>query len=415
MSERKDVLCAVFCFLTLWLYVRYAHSPSRIRYSLVMISFCLALMSKPMAVTLPIVMLLLDYWPLRRNIRWLEKTPLFALAAISAAITLLVQYQSGAVKSVAHFPIALRIENALTSYLIYVGQTFWPARLAVFYPFAAEIPVWKPVIAAALLFAVSVLVWRLRTSRPYLLVGWLWFLIMLLPVIGIVQVGTQSHADRYMYLPMTGLLTMLAWGALDLVTRWPRLKRIGLLFAGAACVVCGAATTVQLETWQNSGTLFEHALAVTDQNYIAEHNLGSYLLDVPGQLPAAISHLHKALEINPDSVQAHSDLGIALAKSGRRDQAAQEFQTAVQIDPNAEQPRRNMEVAAEESYDRGVELTKAKNTDEAIREFQTALRLKPDYAEAYNDLGVAYSGAAGSPAASDKRIRSGGPPQAGLC
>ena len=391
ISERKDVLCALFSFLTLWLYVRYAERPSPARYAIMLLSFALALMSKPMAITLPLVMLGLDYWPLRRKGTWVERAPFYGLAIISGLITLLVQQQSGAVKTLGNFPLPLRIANALSSYAVYVAQTFWPVRLAVFYPFPAEIPVWKPVLGAALIVAVSAITWGLRKGNPYLIVGWTWFLIMLLPVIGIVQVGAQSHADRYMYLPMTGLLIMLAWGVRDLVGRWPRWKPAALAIAGGACAACAAATTVQLQTWQNSGTLFERALAVTNDNYIAEHNLGSYLLDVPGQLQPAISHLKRALQINPRSVQAHSDLGIALAKSGQMTEAATEFKTALAIDPTAEQPRQNLDRAAEAAYNRGVELMKSKDTTEAIQQFQAATAINPNYAEAHNDLGVAYS------------------------
>ena len=313
----------------------------------------------------------------------------------SGLITFLIQQQSGAVKTLGNFPLLLRIENALASYAVYLGQTFCPARLAVFYPFPANIPIWKPFLGAALLIAVSAIGWKLRKPAPYLIVCWAWFVITLVPVIGIVQVGAQSHADRYMYLPMTGLLIMLAWGVRDLVGRWRRWKPAALAVAAAACASCAVATTIQLQAWQNSGTLFEHALAVTKDNYIAEHNLGSYLLDKPDQLQPAISHLKRALEINPNSAQAHSDLGIALAKAGRPTQAAAEFRTALRIDPTAEQPRQNLATAAEAAYDRGVELMKEKNTTDAIQQFQAAIAINPDYAEAHNDLGVALSSDAG--------------------
>jgi tetratricopeptide (TPR) repeat protein len=391
ISERKDVLCAFFFFLTLWLYVRYAERPGATRYALVLVGFALALMSKPMAITLPVVLLLLDYWPLRRGRKWTEKIPLFVLSAVSAIITVAVQQQSGAVKSLGNFPLPLRIENALASYAVYAGQTFRPTRLAVFYPFQTDIPLWKPVIGGVLLAAGIGFVWKFRHSRPYLLAGWLWFVIMLLPVIGIVQVGAQSHADRYMYLPMAGLLIMAAWGVLDLVKHRPRFRTLAAYTASALCASCAVLAARQVQTWRNSGTLFEHALAVTKDNYIAEHNLGSYLLNVPGQLPAAEDHLRKALAINPDSVQARNDLGIALAKSGQTAQAASQFQAAVALDPHAEQPRHNLEVTAEEHFNRGVEAMRAKNTTEAIREFQAALKLKPDYAEAHNNLGIAYA------------------------
>ena len=345
ISERKDTLSALFWFLTLWLYVRYVETPSRSRYALVFLAFCGDVMSKPMAVTLPIVLLLIDYWPLKRAIAWrkllIEKAPLFAVTLTSAAVTYFVQQGSGAVKALSNFPLALRLENALDSYVVYLGQTFWPSNLAVFYPFPAEISVWKPVAAAVLIVGISGIIWSLRQTRGYMFTGWLWFLITLLPVIGIVQAGAQSHADRYMYLPMTGLLIMLAWGVLEVVLRWPKLKVAAFAAGGLACLGCAGATRLQLSYWQNSRSLFEHALAVTERNYIAEHNLGSYLLDVPGQLPLAISHLEKALEINPGSTQAHSDLGVAFAKSGRQKEAIQEFETALQIDPTAEQVRHN--------------------------------------------------------------------------
>jgi Tfp pilus assembly protein PilF len=390
ISERKDTLSAFFWFLTLCLYLRYIERPSALRYSFVLIAFCLDLMSKPMAVTLPLVLLLVDYWPLKRKFLWREKVPFFALAAASGLVTFAVQQHSGAVKNFEYFTLPLRIENALNSYAIYLGQTFWPRRLAVFYPFPADIPVWRPLLAAVLMVGISWSVWKFR-SRRYLITGWFWFLITLLPVIGIVQVGTQSHADRYMYLPMTGLLIMLAWGALDAVLRWPKLKPAALLLAGATCAGSAAAASSQLQTWQNSGTLFEHALAVTEDNYVAEHQLGNYLLNVPGQLPSAISHLHKALAINPRSAPAHSDLGIALAKTGQIDEAIQQFHAALHLDPHAEPPRLNLEAAAEECYERGVGHMKLKDAIDAIHDFQTALRLKPDYPEAYNNLGVAYA------------------------
>jgi tetratricopeptide (TPR) repeat protein len=261
----------------------------------------------------------------------------------------------------------------------------------VFYPLSADIPLWKPVIGALLLLAGFGFVWKFRTSQPYLLVGWLWFVIMLLPVIGIVQVGAQSHADRYMYLPMAGLLIMAAWGVLELVKHRPRFRTVAAYAAGAMCASCAVLTAQQVQTWGNSGTLFEQALAVTKDNSIAEHNLGNYLLDVPGQLPAAEDHLRRALAINPDSAQARNDLGIALAKSGQTAQAASEFQAAVALDPHAEQPRRNLQANAQDNFDRGVEAMKSKNTTEAISDFQAALKLKPDYAEAHNNLGIAYT------------------------
>jgi Flp pilus assembly protein TadD len=394
ISERKDVLCAFFFLATLCAYLWYVKRPRAARYGAATVSFALALMSKPMAVTLPFVLLLLDYWPLRRRGSWREKVPFFLLAAVSAAVTLAVQQSSGAVKALANFPLPLRMENAFTSYAVYIGQTFWPARLAVFYPFPADIPVWKPLLGAAVLFAGFGCTWRFRQHR-YVVTGWLWFVITLVPVIGIIQVGAQSHADRYMYLPMTGLLIMLAWGALNCVQRWPRLKSAVLTLGATCAVACAVSASVQLRTWRNSGTLFEHALRVTRDNYIAEHNLGSYLLGQPGQLAAAEDHLRKALALNPDSVQARNDLGIALAKDGKEAEAAKEFQSAARLDATAEQPRRNLETAAQDAFARGVSLMKANDVNGAIQAFQAALQANPRYAEAHNDLGMAYTQIAG--------------------
>jgi tetratricopeptide (TPR) repeat protein len=391
ISERKDVLCAVFFLATLCAYVWYLKRLSVARYLVVAFLFALALISKPMAVTLPFVLLLIDFWPLKRGWKWMEKVPLFLLAAAASAITYLVQQQSGAVKALANFPLSLRLENAFASYAIYLGQTFWPARLAVFYPFRTDIPVWQPVLGALLLIGGFAAAYRFRDSRPYLLTGWLWFVIMLLPVIGLVQVGAQSHADRYMYLPMIGLLIIVLWAALDAVRRWPSSRNGVVLFASAVCTVCAIMAAIQIGTWKNSGTLFEHALAVTQDNYIAEHNLGTYLLDQPGQLASATAHLQRALQINPDSAQARSDLGIALAKSGHLVEAEKQFKTAVALQPNAQQPRQNLQAAAQEHYQRGVQFMKANNIPQAIAEFQAAVRMDPGNAEAHNNLGVAYS------------------------
>jgi tetratricopeptide (TPR) repeat protein len=433
VSERKDVLCALFWFLTLWAWVRFTLKPSRSRYLLAVASFCLGLMSKPMIVTLPFVLLLLDFWPLRRGLRVREKLPFFALSAATALITILVQQSGGAVEAFSTVPLSLRIENAAVSYIVYIAKTFWPSALAVFYPYPANLPAWQHILAALAILGISVAVWMAWRRHPYLAVGWLWYLGTLVPVIGLVQVGSQARADRYMYVPMVGLALMLAWGAVDVLRKWPAAKTGITILAVAGCACCVPLTWMQAAYWKNSESLYRHALAVTNDNALAEHNLGSYLLDAPGRLPEAIRHLQAALRINPDSASAHSDLGSALARTGRTMEAIPEFQAALRLNPNSAivhnnlanalldtgrrfdaiaeyryalsldpgyaDARRNLAIAqqapaadsAEAHYSAGVDLSHAGRLAEAIAEFDTALRLHPDYAEAQNNLGVALS------------------------
>jgi tetratricopeptide (TPR) repeat protein len=386
VAERKDVLSACFWFLTLWAYVRYAERPGWGRYLAVALSLCLGLMAKPMVVTLPFVLLLLDYWPLARlrqhwrKAIW-EKLPLLGLSGAAAAITYLVQEHAGAVKAL---PLGTRLANATLSCAIYIQKTFWPARLAVFYPYPRSFD-YLPILAAGLLLAVvTVGVIVLRRRAQYLLTGWGWFAITLLPVIGLVQVGGQARADRYMYIPMVGLLIMLVWGAAEILERW-QTKVVAVLLAAAACVACAALTWVQVGYWRNSETLFRHALAVTEDNSVANHNLGSYLMASPGRLQEAFPYLEAAVRIDPDSAPAHTDLGSALARIGRLPEAIAQFEEAILLAPDAPIPHNNL----------GSALTEAGRLREAIAEFQTALRLDPGYDEARRNLAAAQAG--GSP------------------
>jgi protein O-mannosyl-transferase len=392
VAERKDVLCGVFWFLTLWAYTRYAERPDLSRYFLVLVSFCLGLLSKPMIVTLPFALVLLDIWPLRRDIRkaFREKIPLLTLSAIAAVITYFVQQNSRAVKS---FPLELRTENALVSYVIYILRTFWPSKLAVFYPYPVEVPAWEAVLSALVLVGVTVAVLQVFRSRTYLAAGWFWYLGTLVPVIGIVQVGAQARADRYTYIPMVGLLIMLAWGAADAVEIWPRLKPVIATAAAAACGCCVVLTFMQLGYWNNSESLFAHALEVTQRNYVAHHNLGLAIADQPGRMPEAIAHYRAALAILPDSVEARSDLGSALAKTGHLKEAIAEYETALRIAPDCTICKNNLALAkdqmAQAYFQDGLALAKGGHAQEAIVQFEAALHLEPDYAEAHNDLGVA--------------------------
>ena len=287
IAERKDVLSALFWFLALWAYVRG-------RKWLVLAAFCLGLMAKLMIVTLPFVLLLMDVWPLRRpraaSLIW-GKLPLFALSAAAAVATYLVQRESGAVQALEQFPLGLRIENALVTYLVYLLRTIWPARLAAFYPYPAHIPLWQAALAAAPLAGITAAVLRLRRDRPYLAVGWLWFLGTLVPVIGLVQVGAQARADRYMYVPMAGLAIMLSWGIAELQWKWAPAT------AATFVAVCMALTAVQAGYWRSSETLFGHALDVTEGNYLAHHNLGVALAEDPSRTSEAIAQYQAALDI----------------------------------------------------------------------------------------------------------------------
>jgi len=381
ISERKDVLSALFWFLALGAYVRYTARPSLRRYLAVAGWFALGLMAKPMIVTLPLVLLLVDFWPLRRPLTVAlirEKIPLLALSAMAAAATWVVQQRSGAVEALAAFPPALRVENALVSYCTYIAKMFWPAGLSVFYPYPAEVSVAKAALAAGALAAVTALALRARRRAPYMAAGWFWYLGTLLPVIGLIQVGGQARADRYTYVPMIGLWVAIAWGAAELLRRWPRAQ---MALAAGAVLLCVPPAWTQIGYWQNSGTLFRHALAVTSGNYLAEHNLGNYLLEIPGRLPEAIDHLQASLRLHPESAKAHTDLATALVRiPGRLPEAIAEYRAAIRLAPEAAIPHNNLGNALAHVPGR---------LPQAIAEYQTALRLDPDYPAAHNNLGSA--------------------------
>jgi tetratricopeptide (TPR) repeat protein len=351
-------------------------------------------MSKPMIVTLPLVLLLLDVWPLRRGLwRLREKLPFFALSIFASFVTYAVQTGAGAAEAV-QAPLGLRIENALVSYAAYIGNMFWPADLAVFYPYPQGLPVWQVILAVVVIGGISGFAWRRFPTEPYFAVGWLWYLVTLVPVIGLVQVGAQARADRYTYVPMVGLCIMLAWGAESFALHWPRAKPAIVALAASVCVAWAAAAWVQIGYWRNSESLFQHAVDVTSGNYVAEHNLGSALMEEPGRLPDAIRHLQRAVQIKPDSARAHSDLGSALSKlPDRLPQVIAEYQLAVRYSPGSAIPHYNL----------GNALAAAGRLPEALAEWETAVRLDPSYAprlqqplaEGHNNMGVALTGAPG--------------------
>jgi tetratricopeptide (TPR) repeat protein len=397
VAERKDVLSGVFFMLTLGAYVRYARQPwSAARYGLVMCLFALGLMSKPMLVTLPLVLLLLDYWPLNR---WradaatqpvyrlggwrvprrviLEKLPLLGLVAASCVATLYAQ--TGAIRSLENLSLPLRVGNALISYVAYLGQMFWPSGLAVLYPLPANGgPPWEKILALVLLLLISAGVWVLRKTRSYLVVGWLWYLIMLAPVIGIVQVGSQARADRYTYLPQIGLYVLLTWAAADLCVGW-RWRRV-LLGGGSAIILAVLIFCAHAQTayWRNNESLWTHTLACTSDNAVAHNNLG-LALSQKGKVDEAIAQFQKALQINPDSAQAHNNLGAALFQKGNVDEAIAHYRMALQINPDYMEAQNNL----------GLALLQKGNVDEAIAHYQQALQIDPDYADAHDNLGNA--------------------------
>jgi protein O-mannosyl-transferase len=391
IAERKDVLGALFFLLTVWVYLNYVERPAAWRYLLLMVAFSCALLSKSMTVTLPFVLLLLDFWPLGRLTRAaddanaptaarvvIEKIPLIALAIAASFITFLVQRGGGAVIADL-LPLGVRIENALVSYVVYALKFFWPSNLAVFYPYA-EIPAWQPILAALVLAAITVLVIVQRRARPYLEVGWFWYLGMLVPVIGLIQVGVQSRADRYTYLPIIGIAIMLAWGAADLVARLPALKPAMAAVAVALCASWMVLTWLDLQSWRNSVALFQHAVEATQDNYVAYSNLGAALRH-DGRVDAAIPNFERALSIKPHFADAHNGLGEALLAEGRLEEASPHLAEAVRLDPQSASAHVNL----------GSALSKRGDSNAAADQYRIALQLDPNSAPAHSGLGVALA------------------------
>ena len=386
IAERKDVLNAFFWFLTLWFYARYVERPGVGRYLAVLLAFCLGLMTKPMIVTLPFVLLLLDVWPLRRTLRrslLLEKLPLLALAAGASIVTFLAQRSAGAVAPLAGTSFALRLENALVSYLVYIRDMLWPAGLAVLYPLPQTLPIFGVIAAVLALAGISLLVARQFRARPYLAVGWCWYLGTLAPVIGLVQVGSQSHADRYTYVPMIGLSIMLAWGVADLAEHWPCARKAVIAAAIAAIAACAAVTWFQIQYWASTETLERHALQVTSGNFIMHNNLSDYYLEQKRDEDAR-EEAAEALRINPEYLEAHLHLATALNRMGNRADAEIEYRRALELRPEGE-------LLFEAHSGLGEALATQHRTAEALPELQIAARLAPANAVARFNLGIALA------------------------
>ena len=367
VAERKDVLSSLFWLLTLLFYARFVKKSGFAWYLCALLSYIAGLMTKPMLVTLPLVMLLLDYWPFNRfagnqgakeNPSLLsrssslltlvkEKNPFFMLSALSAVITIYGQHKGGAMLSLVKLPVELRIENALIAYIKYLGLMIWPHDLAILYPFPGSLPLWQAIGAGVLLLLISLVVVRCRQRCPYLVTGWFWFLVTLLPVIGLVQVGSQALADRYTYIPLTGLFVLCCWLTPDLMRGWRHRQVMLGILGGVVIVVLTSVTWRQLSYWKDDLSLYQHTLAVTTGNYLILNNYG-VALNERGRIDESMVMLRQAISIKPDHAEALYNLGRLYLQDLNRPQ-------------------------------------------EALPLFARAIAVKPDYIDAYNNLGAAYN------------------------
>jgi tetratricopeptide (TPR) repeat protein len=423
IAERKDVLSALFFMTSLWAYALYTRKPNAARYMLVASAFAAGLMAKPMLVTLPFVLLLLDVWPLNR-VRleagqakvWrrlvLEKAPLLVLSIASSATTLIFHSERGGIGSFDVFPLGQRLANSISSYAAYMRDMFWPAHLAAFYPYEA-VSMLRLTISAVVLIAISVFVIRKARSHTYLLVGWLWYLGTLMPVSGLVQAGTQARADRFTYIPLIGLFIMVAWGLPRLAERW-QYRSFAPPIAGIVILLTAMAASRQVQYWENRSTLWERALQVTRGNYVAHNILGMALADA-GRVDEAIAHYKQAIHARLDYSDAHNNLGIAFARQNRLDEAVSEFRKAIDLGKRAADPHYNLGFAlalqgrtreALAQYDEALRVdptlaaahTKAGDAllnegriQDALVRYRNALRVQPGFALAHNNLGVALA------------------------
>jgi tetratricopeptide (TPR) repeat protein len=400
VAERKDVLSTLFWLLAIGAYWRYTRLPSARRFLPVAVALGLGLCAKPMLVTAPFTLLLLDRWPLRRFaaagprplLRLVgEKLPLLLLAAGSGAITLLAQRSGRALGTLDSYAITDRLANAVVSYAAYLWKMFWPTGLAVHYPHPrGDLPVWQWSLAAFALALITVAVFRARRARPYLVVGWLWYLVTLVPVIGLIQVGQQAMADRYTYVPLIGPFIMLVWGVPDLISsplrRWtgaagggsPHRLAPALVSVGAIAVLI-VVTSLQVRHWRDSATLFRRALAVTESNAVAHNGLGLALI-VDRRPGEAVPHFRRALKIRPGFAEAHNNLGGALAALGRVAEAIDHYERALILDPRYPEALNNL----------GVALARKGKVVEAIERFRSAVALRPGYGKAHANLSAAF-------------------------
>jgi tetratricopeptide (TPR) repeat protein len=439
VAERKDVLSTLLWLLTLWAYVGYVRKPDRKRYLLTVLFFALGLMAKPMLVTLPFVLLLLDFWPLGRFSTALqatadsaggskqtstnvvlksalplvrEKIPFFLLAAASSVVTFVAQKEGGAVGTKVIFPFGVRIANAIHSYVAYLLKASWPGKLSVFYRYELEgYPSYEVALAALLLISVTVLALRFASRFPYVAFGWLWYLGTLVPVIGLVQVGQQAMADRYTYVPLIGIFVLIAWGAPDVAAKWTIAKKPLAIAAVLLLLACSAATWFQLRYWRNTTSLFSRALEIDKDNYIGHEILGTGLAR-RGKYQEALDHFREALRYMPSETQVMNNVAYCLYHLGKVDQALEQYATKLKINPDDPVALRELgqvrfdqgkfEEAADlfsraqrKSPDNlallcslGNALAKLGRNQQAIDAYNSALRAQPAYADAIFGLGV---------------------------
>ena len=386
IAERKDVLSGVFWMLSLWLYARYVEEPRMLRYTLVLLSFLCGLMAKPMVVTLPVVLLLLDIWPLKRlTIRtWrlavAEKIPFFILGVIAGVVTIFAEQQVGAVKTFAEVPFISRLANATVAYGFYLYRTVWPFDLAVHYPHPVNWPLWMTASSLLVVGAITVFIAQQAKARPFLLVGWLWYLVCLMPVIGLIQIGSHAYADRYSYIPLIGVFIAMVWA---FEPRSEIMKKQQLFMTFMAVIVSAAFAVVswqQVQHWRNGETLFRQAVAVTQNNWLAYNNLGA-ALSRQERYGDAEKCFTQALKYRPDYPEAYFNMGVALAGQGRLSEALPMYIRVLAGNQNFYQAHNNM----------GVIYAQTGNFDKAIAHFREAIRIHPDYSQAIQNLKKAES------------------------
>lgn len=386
VAERKDVLSTLFCFLTIWAYCGYASNPTLSRYLTVAVFFALGLMAKQMPVTLPALLLLMDYWPLNRfrprqgehqssgvRVKTLlaEKVPLLLLAAAASLLVLRAHASAGALFRAEQDSILLHSGNAVLSYVKYIRSMFWPADLALFYPFeAAAVTPLRVTGGAALLAVISGIALAQRQRRPYLLFGWLWYLITLLPVIGFIRVGGQALADRYTYIPLIGLFLLAVWGGAELAGKWQKGGRVATGVAVIVVALLSAVTVAQIRYWKSSYDLYAHALAVVERNWLAHNNMG-ILLSQHNRNGEALEHFQESVRLNPKGGEGFRNLGNSLQMAGRNVEAIEAFRQAVWLSPQD----------PENHFRLGYAYLLAGNVDLAFQEYNLLLRLNSSYAK----------------------------------
>lgn len=386
ISERKDVLSGLFFMLTLLAYVRYTRKPNTVRYVLMSIFFACGLLSKPMLVTLPAILLVLDYWPLNRFRRAegaeqrtanliFEKIPLFVLSVGSAIATLIAQRNG--ILDTEYLPFTSRIANAASAYLIYIWQMFWPINLAAFYPYPGRLPIWETAGASGLLVLMTSVAILTRKERPYLITGWLWYLIMLIPVIGLIQVGSQAHADRYTYLSQIGLYIAVVWGVVDVLEPFRYRREIFATVAPVIVAALGWRTWIQTDYWRDTERLWNRTIAVTAQNNFAHFALGEYLLKVH-RLDDAIAQFDVVLARHPNDPDANFQMGYALMEKGDIDAAISHFELTLKVKPEDPDAETNL----------GNLLLKADRVGEAVEHFRIVVSREPSNARAHYNLAV---------------------------